>query len=277
MTRARRPHVAEFMSGETPEPSGPAHHDTMIRVAPHSADASHSSRPAKRGPPTCEREPLVSSRQAGPADLRARAPRSRPAKRGPPPCEHEPLFSSRQAGPADLRARATRLVPPSGARRLASASHSSRPAKRGPPRHPLRRAGAGELGRRRGGGHGSRAGARMPFAHATSNVFQDMSFSAYGRRARVMAGTRRPRGTRLRRPPARRPRSSGPASSLNASPPRVLAQRQPAPRPRSTPARPASSPNASPPRILAQRQPAPRPRPTPSPPQRVVSPTSGGT
>ena len=74
-------------------------------------------------------------------------------------------------------------------------------SKRGPPSSSLRRAGAGELGRRRGGGHGSRAGARMPVGRAIQDVFRDMASSTCGRRARVMAGTRRPRGTRLRRPP----------------------------------------------------------------------------
>ena len=100
----------------------------------------------------------------------------------------------------------------------------------------------GGAGRRRGGGHGSRAGARMTAGGETSGVFRDMSSTTYGRRARVMAGTRRQRGTRRCRPGDAPTRAFGPrvrtqrepASALNASPrphptrARVRIQREPA-------------------------------------------------
>ena len=56
---------------------------------------------------------------------------------------------------------ATRVCAP--ALRFLVARHSPHGRRAGPPGSVLRRAGAGELGRRRGGGHGSRAGARMSF------------------------------------------------------------------------------------------------------------------
>ena len=55
------------------------------------------------------------------------------------------------------------------------AGESAYGAKRGSPEPLLRRAGAGELGCRRGGGHGSRAGARMPCGRAKRQVRRDMS------------------------------------------------------------------------------------------------------